>query len=102
MSLLAERPEQASTQDTQTTAQNEGTTYTLPSMRSLALVATAGVALGLEVHTPAHARAVYAERRADFTPRGYSRNGPITVVEACPCDWLINDFVKLRSTSLNK
>ena len=61
-------------------------------MRSLALVATAGVALGLEVHAPAHAAGVYAETRADFTPRGYHRSGPITVVEACPCDWLINDY----------
>lgn len=61
-------------------------------MRSLALVATAGVALGLEVHTPAHAAGVYAETRADFTPRGYRINGPITVVEACPCDWLTRDY----------
>ena len=58
-------------------------------MRSaLALVAAAGVALGLEVHEPAHAAGVYAETRADFSPRGYRISGPVSVVEACPCDWL--------------
>eukprot|EP00964_Phaeocystis_antarctica_P059155 scaffold35115_cov57-Phaeocystis_antarctica.AAC.4 len=58
-------------------------------MRSaLALVATAGVVLGLEVHEPAHAAGVYAETRAAFSPRGYHISGPVSVVEACPCDWL--------------
>ena len=58
-------------------------------MRSaLALVATAGVALGLEVHEPAHAAGVYPETRANFSPRGYHISGPISVLEACPCDWL--------------
>mmetsp|Transcript_1584 Transcript_1584/g.3972 ORF Transcript_1584/g.3972 Transcript_1584/m.3972 type:complete len:235 (-) Transcript_1584:848-1552(-) len=58
-------------------------------MRSaLALVAAAGVALGLEVHEPAHAAGVYAETRADFSRRGYRISGPVSVVEACPCDWL--------------
>ena len=58
-------------------------------MRSaLALIAAAGVALGLEVHEPAHAAGVYAETRADFSPRGYRISGPVSVVEACPCDWL--------------
>ena len=58
-------------------------------MRSaLALVATAGVALGLEVHEPAHAAGVYPETRANFSPRGYHISGTISVLEACPCDWL--------------
>jgi len=63
--------------------------YSQRSMRSaLTLFATAGFALGLEVHAPAHAVGVYAETRADFSPRGYHISGPVSVVEACPCDWL--------------
>jgi len=52
------------------------------------LVTTAGAVLGLEVHEPAHAAGVYAETRADFSPRGYRISGSVSVVEACPCDWL--------------
>jgi len=57
---------------------------------ALFLVAIAGAALGLEVHEPAYAAGVYAETRAGFSPRGYKRSGSISVVDACPCDWITN------------
>jgi len=53
----------------------------------LLLAAAASAVLGLEVHEPAYAAGVYAEKRAHFSPQGYMVNGLVTVVEACPCNW---------------
>lgn len=53
----------------------------------LLLAAAASAVLGLEVHEPAYAAGVYAEKRAHFSPQGYMVNGLVTVVKACPCNW---------------